>query len=377
MSESKYKKIKRWIKSKIMDGTLLPNQKIYSESELMKIFDVSRHTVRVAIGELVSEGWLLKRQGSGTFVTEKVLEKDNDIEICQKRIAIITTYISDYIFPSIIRGAENVLRNKGYQISLFSTNNDHTIERKILETIIPQNFDGLIVEPTKSATFNPNINYYLNLESLGTPYIMINAYYEGLGPPSILVDDEKGGFLQTEHLISLGHQNILGFFKTDDMQGTKRLKGYLKAHRYYGVPINPNNIIHYNTEEKFIKPANILDEILSKSYDIPTAIVCYNDELAMSLLDVLRNRNVQIPDDMSIVGFDDSTFSEISEVKLTTIKHPKMKLGEKAAEKIIELIDWKYGIEKNDDTKKEVFDNYVFEPELIIRNSTAKKINAS
>lgn len=372
MCESKYKKIKNWVKSKILDGTLVPNQKIYSESELMKIFDVSRHTVRLAIGELVAEGYLFKRQGSGTFVTHKVMEKDNSLDVNQKRIAIITTYISDYIFPSIIRGAENVLRNEGYQISLFSTNNNHTNEKNILETVISQKIDGIIIEPTKSASFNPNLNYYLNLESLEIPYIMINAYYEELGPTSVLLDDEKGGFLQTEHLISLGHRNIIGFFKTDDMQGRKRLKGYLKAHRYYGVPINQNNIITYNTEEKFTKPAKVLDDILNHSIDPPTAIVCYNDELAMSLLEVLRNKNIQIPDDISMVGFDDSFLAEVSEVKLTTIKHPKMKLGEKAAKKIIDLIDFRYGIEKSDLEKKEIFDNYVFEPKLVIRSSSRK-----
>jgi len=372
VSESKYKMIKNWIKSKILDGTLVPNQKIHSESELMEIFDVSRHTVRLAIGELVSEGYLFKRQGSGTFVTQKVKENNTGLSVNQKRIAIITTYISDYIFPSIIRGAENVLRNKGYQISLFSTNNDYENEKNILETIIAQKFDGIIIEPTKSANFNPNINYYLNIESLGIPYIMINAYYEELGPTSVLLDDEKGGFLQTEHLIKLGHRNILGFFKTDDMQGTKRLKGYLKAHRFYGVPINQNNIITYSTEEKLTKPAEILENILDQSVDSLTAIVCYNDELAMSLIEVLRNKNIAIPDDISIVGFDDSFLAEISEVKLTTIKHPKIKLGEKAAEKIIDLIDFRYGIERSDLDKKEVFENYVFEPELVIRNSTRK-----
>lgn len=370
MSEIKYKKIKKWIMTNILNGNLQPNQKIYSESELMNIFNVSRHTVRLAIGELVSEGWLCKRQGAGTFVTNKIIEKNNSPDQYQRRIAIITTYISEYIFPSIIRGAENVFRNEGFQISLFSTNNNYENEKNILESIITQNFDGLIIEPTKSASFNPNINYYFNIETLGIPYIMINAYYDVLEPTSILLDDEKGGFLQTEHLIKLGHRNILGFFKTDDMQGTKRLKGYLKAHRHYGIPINKQNIITYTTEEKFTRPAKILDEILSSSVDPPTAIVCYNDELAIILLDVLRNKKIQIPEEISIVGFDDSFLAEVTEVKLTSIKHPKMELGEMAAKKIIDLIHYKEG--KQDQEKNDLFESYIFEPELIIRNSTAE-----
>ena len=367
MSETKYKLVKSWIKSKILDGTFEPNKKIKSESELMQQFNVSRHTVRLALGELVSEGWLYKEQGSGTYVSDR--SHLHKIETPQNNIAIITTYISDYIFPSIIRGAESELSREGYQVSLFSTHNDHENEKRILETIITQRFDGVIVEPTKSSIANPNINYYLNLESLGIPYLMINAYYDELEPVSLTVDDEKGGFLQTEHLIQLGHRNILGFFKTDDMQGSRRMKGYLKAHRVYDVPIQPKNIITYNTDEKFTKPAEVLNEILEdKSEQVPTAIVCYNDELAIHLLNVLREKKLKIPEDMSIVGFDDSFLAEVTEVKLTTVKHPKSELGEQAAKMIMDMIRNEKGMHD----KKSAAESVVYDPVLIERNSTRK-----
>src|SRR5690625_6101165 len=76
----------------------------------------------------------------------------------QKNIAIVTTYISDYIFPSIIRGAEAQLSEEGYQVSIFSTNNCQDKEKQVLESLLTQNYDGVIVEPTKSAYSNPNID---------------------------------------------------------------------------------------------------------------------------------------------------------------------------------------------------------------------------
>jgi GntR family transcriptional regulator, arabinose operon transcriptional repressor len=367
VSETKYNMVKRWIQSKILDGTYEPNQKINSESELMKQFDVSRHTVRIAIGELVSEGWLYREQGSGTFCSDRSKVQKDYPEYKQKNIAIITTYISDYIFPSIIRGAEAELSKKGYQVSLFSTNNDYEHEKRILETIISQRFDGVIIEPTKSATSNPNINYYLNLEALEIPYIMINAYYDELEPISVVVDDEKGGYLQTEHLLKLGHRNIVGFFKTDDMQGSKRMKGYLKAHRVYGVPINPKNIITYNTDEKAFKPEEILRNLLNSQSEKPTGIICYNDELAMKLLDVIRQNDLNVPNDISIIGFDDSFFTEVSEVKLTSVKHPKSEMGEVAAKLILEMIASGKGSKS-----KEIQESYVFDPEVVFRSSTKK-----
>ncbi|MCK0472018.1 GntR family transcriptional regulator [Halalkalibacter sp. APA_J-10(15)] len=360
---TKYSKVKQAIKSRILDGTYVPNQKINSENELMKEFEVSRHTIRIAIGELVSEGWLYREQGSGTFCADRT-KQDRTHSNDTKTIAIITTFISDYIFPSIIRGAESYLSERGYQVSLFSTNNKIEHEQRILENILSQPVDGIIVEPTKSSFANPNINYYFNLERMNIPYIMINAFYDELEPVCLLVDDEKGGYLQTEHLINQGHTNIVGLFKTDDNQGIKRMKGYVKAHRKHQVSINPQNIVTYYSEEKLEKPTKELEKLLSQN-EKPTALVCYNDELALILLDLLRAKKLQVPKDMSIVGYDDSFLAEISEVKLTTVSHPKTEMGEQAAEMIIQMIEKE---QRNKETQS--LESIVYHPQLIVRQST-------
>lgn len=367
--KTKYSIVKQSIKSKILDGTFQPHQKIHSESELMKEFGVSRHTVRLAIGDLVSQGWLYREQGAGTFCADRSQEKAAAAN--QKNIALITTYVSDYIFPSIIRGAESYLSQQGYQVSLFSTNNNHENERKFLEKILTQRFDGVIIEPTKSALSNPNINYYLNLERQNIPYLMINAFYDELEPFRIILDDEKGGYLQTEHLIELGHRNILGFFKTDDRQGTKRMKGYLKAHRKHQIDIFPNNIVTYKTEEKLTKPIEELKEVITQpDGKRPTAIVCYNDELAIKLLDVLREAKLKVPEDISIVGFDDSFMAELTEVKLTTISHPKSEMGELAAKVILDMVKKNNRAKKQENLEEDLIR---FEPKLVERSSTAAK----
>jgi GntR family transcriptional regulator of arabinose operon len=369
---TKYNIVKQAIMSKILDGTFQPHQKIGTESELMKQFSVSRHTVRLAIGDLVNQGWLYREQGAGTFCADRSAKDGKNNGGNSKNIAIITTYMSDYIFPSIIRGAESYLSENGYPVTLFSTNNDHDSERRCLERIIAQQYDGVIVEPTKSAFSNPNINYYLNLERLNIPYIMINAYYDELEPISVVMDDEKGGYIQAEHLIKQGHKNIVGFFKTDDIQGTKRMKGYLKAHRSYNISINPNNIITYNTSEKKIKPMAELSKLLTQTNGHhPTGIVSYNDELAINLLDVLREKNLQVPNDISLVGYDDSFLAKVSEVKLTTIEHPQSEMGKTAAKVILDMVREKSGNQKKFNEKVE---SVVFDPKLIIRNST-KEIN--
>lgn len=357
--ETKYNLVKQEIKSWILEGRILPHEKIRSENELVKHFGVSRHTVRQAIGALVNEGWLYTEQGVGTFCASR----DQEEKKKEKTIAILTTYISDYIFPSIIRGAESYLSEKGYTIYLASTNNNIDTEKRCLENILTQNVAGMIVEPTKSAITNPNLNYYLTLERMGVPYVMINAYYEGLCPPSITMDDERGGYLSTEHLIQLGHKRIIGIFKTDDLQGIKRMKGYVGAHRKHGVPIEPNHMITYNTEQKFEGPKEEVRRLLTLEKR-PTAIVCYNDEMALSILNVTRELQINIPEDISMVGYDDSYLASASEVKLTTIPHPKTVMGRDAAKFIVDVIEGKRDLNDAKPT--------VYTPELKIRNSTQK-----
>lgn len=356
--DTKYNFVKNEIMNWIIEGKVKPGEKIWSENQMMKIFNVSRHTIRQAVGELVNEGWLYREQGAGTFckAIEQPVKESSD-----KNIGLITTYISDYIFPSIIRGIEQYVTSKGYSLVFASTNNDVEKEKMCLQMMMSKNLDGLIIEPTKSAYQNPNIHYYLLLEERNIPYLMINAYYHELNPSYIIVDDELGAFLLTEHLIKLGHRKIAGLFKTDDQQGINRLRGYIRAFRTYDIPLDSNLVVTYQTEEKTTKPISMIESILKSETNAPTGIVCYNDELALNILEVIRSLHLKVPDDVSVVGFDDSQLAVASEVKLTTVTHPKMDLGIEAAKRIIRMIEGK---------KSEEELTKIFTPELIIREST-------
>src|SRR5699024_3604161 len=137
-----------------------------------------------------------------------------------------------------------------------------------------------------------------------------------------------------------------------------------------GLSINPNYVITYNTEDNKEKPAQVLTSLLSDhKNNHPTAIFSYNDELAMQQLEVLRKENLLIPNEIAMVIYDYFFSADISEVKLTSVAHPKSEMGKKAAQTIIQLIEQKSSY--NDSVRSIVFD-----PKIIIRDST-KQINIS
>lgn len=359
---TKYNMVKEKITEWITSSKVKPGDKIYSENELVKMFGVSRHTIRQAVGDLVHEGWLYREQGAGTFVSHRQSQTSTKLIApvkSTKNIGVITTYISDYIFPSIIKGIESYLTTQGYSLTFACTDNDIEKEKQCLQTMLNRNIDGLIVEPTKSSTFNPNINFYLELEQNKIPYLMINQFYSQLSPPHLIVDDELGGFIATEHLIKLGHKKIIGLFKSDDLQGINRMKGFIQAYKEFSVPFFPDMVINYSTENQVNYPLEKLQELFA-SEDRPTAIVCYNDQLAIQAINFLRSLNLSIPEDVSIIGYDDSFLTEASEVKLTSVSHPKMEMGMEAARWIVDAV------EKKGTNSPSV----VYKPKLVVRNST-------
>lgn len=351
--------IMAWIDGgKLRQGDLMP-----SEHEIAAQFGMSRQTVRQALGALEQEGWLHRVQGKGTYISvpESAIHLSADTASVQT-IGVVTTYISDYIFPHIVRGIESVLRRRGYRLMLSSTDNDKERERESLEMLQREPLGGLIVEPTRSAQGNPNFSYYAALDYRGIPYLMINEKYPELHCPFVKLDDELGGYMAAEHLLRLGHKRIAGFFKTDDLQGVQRLKGFLRAHRELGVPLPPERIVHYTTDEKLHKPYQEALRLLADSgADRPTAFVCYNDELAVRLLDAARLLGIAVPERLSLVGFDDSPLATATEVKLTTLTHPKTEMGEAAAELLLRMIEHK---------ESGPFEPLVYMPELVVRDSS-------
>jgi len=360
----KYQQLKEFIIRYIVENNLNAHDPLFTENELAAKFNMSRHTVRKALDELENEGWIYRKQGVGTFCADRsVIKKIDD-----KNIAVITTYVSDYIFPRIIKGIDQVLTKEGYTILLYNTNNKIEKEIDILENIMTKNIKGVIIEPTKSALPHINIDYFEQLKRRGIPYIFINSYYEELKPSYIIQDDEGGGFVVTEHLIQLGHRNILGIFKSDDNQGLNRYKGYIRALRQYGIKIREDNIVWYTTEEMRTKPQEMVKKIFEGTGDKPSAIVCYNDQIAMWVIEALRNLGLTVPNDVSIVGFDDSDYAVLSDIKLTTIVHPKEEMGRQAAKALFKLMEM----------GNKAFENPIticVKPELKIRTS-AKSIEA-
>ena len=326
------------LRADIQDGTYQARDALPTEHALCERFQVSRQTVRQALALLEEERLIERRQGSGSYVRDLRPAPQQP----RRSIAVVTTYISDYIFPRILREIEAVLsENQGTPL-LFSTQNEVASERRVLRTLLDlEPLDGVLVEGTRAALPNPNLDLYRKLIERGIPLVFFHGSYTALADvPAVLDDNFAGGRMLVEHLYARGHRNIAGIFKSDDLQGHQRFSGYAAALHELDLPLEDRHVLWYTTEQKerFLRwdfSAVQLDRLL----DGCTAVVCYNDEIASPLVVHLTQRGIAIPGEMAVVSFDNSQYSEMSVPRITSLSHGSRNVGRQAAELLFRLLD--------------------------------------
>jgi len=348
------------LKEEMRSGKIKPGQKLSSENQLSSQYQVSRHTVRKALSILQNEGYIIAEQGKGTFCADTVTTRGNS-----KIIAVVTTYISNYIFPKLIAGMDEILTRQGYTLILKNTKNSRALEIEALEDLLKKNVDGIIIEPSKSQIYSRHLEIYNQFEACHIPIVFIHSTYPQFkGKPCVELDDEKGAYLLTEYLIRLGHRNLVGIFKTDDSQGFRRHIGFVKALNDHRLSYDPQKVIWYHTEDQFLKPkAEILDMV--EKQVLFDGVVCYNDQIAFEVLGVLKSKGIQVPRDVSITGFDNIQKVDEGGIGITSIEHPKEKLGEMVADYMLELLVGK--IPDKDNVMRRI------EPVLILKNSCRER----
>lgn len=314
----------------------MPGDKIKSENELSSEYGLSRQTVRHSIAVLNEEGFVRTVKGSGTYVTDNAITDRTN----RKTIAVVTTYINNYIFPKMIQHLERILSDGGYTVQIYFTYNRITKEREILEGLIEKDeVAGVIIEATKSHLPNPNIKYFEKLKRMNIPVLFLNSYYEEINLPHVTINDVLAGSLTTDYVIERGHKKIGGIFKLDDGQGAKRYFGFLNSMQKAGLKVTANDILWFDTIDiENNENLEMLFERIKARLSSRTALVFYNDEVAIKMLGLFKKYGIRVPEDVSVVGIDDSVISGNEDEKITSVRFPTKAVAEKAAKNMLELI---------------------------------------
>lgn len=316
----KYEELIELLKKDIADSIACGISKLPTEMQLCKQYRVSRTTVSRALLILEQEKLIYKKQGSGSYITGLLPEDSGN------KVSILLTSDSEYIFPALLDDLDTLLTKEGYLVSVHITHNRADTERDILQKLISNPPRGLIAEPSRSALPTPNYDLYEELSAKGTNTVFFHGCYSNL-PPSLYVKDDNfaGGFLLGELLLKHNHRQIAGIFQLDTIQGQERHLGFLRSMLEAGVPIDEDMVSWFTTEQlsrlQQKQDTRFLSHFVMQLPKSCTAIICHNDEIAYWLIKELSYSNIRVPEDVSIVSFDNSYLSELSVPRLTSLSH--------------------------------------------------------
>ncbi len=366
-----YMEIIDYLKGKIHENELQPEDKLPTEADLAEKFDVSRITSNRALVELEREGLIYRVRGSGSFVAPKE-DESNIVNVKTNKIIGLVLPFESFRGGVVdtIQGATEFLGEHGYYLSVHSAKESHEKEKNIIEKLVNEGFLGVIYYPNFN---NKNLDLINRLYVENYPIVTIDKYYDSIPISYVISDNFEGGYLATEHLINLNHKNISfvsGIEMEERMSIRDRYFGYFKALNENDIKINSE--IHrfvYNSElngkmdvfnsEHTEKIRKIISDLIDNGV---TAIVAENDYLAIVLQRVCGLMDINVPQEMSIVGFDNLDLSDKVNLPLTTVEQNFHKIGQKAAEILIKSIE----------NNKYNYDQVEQPVELIKRKSTAE-----
>lgn len=272
-----------------------------------------------------------------------------------KLLGLIIPDIQNQFYSNIVRGIEDVTYGNDYAVILCNSDENPNKERFYLEVLRSESVDGIILPPIHQ--FGEEIE---NIIDLGIPIVCVDRKLFRKQVDTVVIGNEIGGYQAVSHLIELGHRKIailtssLHFSSFDERQ-----KGYERALKENGIEID-RRIIKAG-DPRSAEAAKSLAEELFKLEDKPTAIFATNNLMTLGVLEAINEHNLKVPNDISIIGFDDMPWSKAISPPLTVIKQPAYQMGREAADLFFKRVD---------DPKRDPVE-VVLESQLIIRKSTS------
>jgi GntR family transcriptional regulator of arabinose operon len=255
---------------------------------------------------------------------------------------VITPSLFAYIYPQIIQGIDDTAHDKRYNIVLASSKGNLEKEMLSLEQLLEKGVDGLLIEPAAGFQRIQESKTFQALKNLSIPVVFVDWVIDEPNVSYVSINDFEGGFTATNYLAEAGHTRIAYVYPNDHIPFIQRYQGYrkaLEAHRieYDSRLDKATTVAKWNEDNNHIIP--LVKELLDLGDQRPSAIFFFNDEAALCGYTAIREAGLKIPDDISVIGFDDSELAAVGEISLTSVIHPKYMIGKWAAELLFEAIE--------------------------------------
>ena len=332
-----YAEIREDIKNQIAAGKMAIGDRIPSTSELKQHYGVSAITVRRAVEDLVRDGILVGHQGAGVYVKDDKPCSGADDETYIGLIVRNATYVTGNYFSQILAGLSTAVSSKKYGVQVGENAQDESVLHY-----------RSVMEEGKTAGFVVADQYFsfadaVYLKSHDTPFVLVDETIAGVEACSVSLDYAQGVRDACGYLHSLGHERIaLLLSSISRSQDFQFLRGYQQGMEDLSLPVDESLVKFSQSMELDARPfaERIIAECRAAS-DPPTAAICNVDMVAVEVMHAARKSGVAVPEQLSVVGFNDAGFQGLERPGLTRLVANLSHLGKEAAEMLIQLIEHK------------------------------------
>lgn len=299
--------------------------------------------------------------------SEKINYRPNPIALSLKEkrsrsIGIVVCEIANSFFSQIINGIESVAYDKGYNVIIAQSHESYAQEVSNVHYLASRSIDGLLVSVSSETK---DLDHLKNLHDRGFPIVFFDRIVDEMQTHKVIVDNFKGAYDATKHLLQTGYKNIAALAGSDYLSITKeRIGGYKKALEDYGMKHDASYVAHclhggmlYDEVETALNP-------LFKLTTKPDAILALADKLTTNCLRYLKKRKITVPDDVAVIGFSNLDLTDLLSPSLSVVRQPAYEMGQLCTELLIRQIESKRPVKE--------FDKRILPPQLFIRESTEK-----
>jgi LacI family transcriptional regulator len=279
-----------------------------------------------------------------------------------KNIGIIVPYINTNFFSSVIRGIEEELSPHGYHVIICQSHEDVNIEKRHLNTLLNAQVDGIFMSLSKTTLDTEHIQNILDTSN--TPIIIFDRKQDIAGISTVTIDDYRGGYIATEHLIREGYKNICHFAGDLNLEiYQNRLNGYKQALSDHHLTVKNENII---TTGSSIDAGIEAIKTLWNKKSIPDAIFSSSDFAALGACQELKKRKIKIPQEVAVIGFSNEPFTQFMELSMSSVDQTPVTMGKMAGQVFIESV-------KENGSGISIEKKVVLTPQIHIRQSSKRR----
>lgn len=251
-----------------------------------------------------------------------------------KTIGLVLPELTSSFFPNIISGVQSVLNEEGFNLFITQSEESFEIEEKNLKLLENNMVEGILISITREGE---NSEYYKKIIDSGIPIVFFNRICSNVDAPKVIIDDYKMAFFATEHLIYNKFQNIIHFAGPANIRITnERKRGFVDAMKKHRIDITEKSIIHTGVlSDKGYRAMKLLIE----SEELPDAIFCFNDPIALGALKAIKEAGLKCPEDIALVGFSETEVAQLIDPPLTSVEQPTFEIGKTAARLLLDQIN--------------------------------------